>query len=116
MKSILEYDHIEARRFFLKEESFFNFDLPNYFVFQNLISKISNILKKKDLLDLYGTEVLIGKKKTRKFSPTNFEGVNYNLLTNKVVRNKISKNARLVVEEKYDWNAIGGKMRGILTA
>ena len=89
MKSILEYDHIEARRFFLKEESFFNFDLPNYFVFQNLISKISNILKKKDLLDLYGTEVLIGKKKTRKFSPTNFEGVNYNLLTNK--------------DGKFDW-------------
>lgn len=42
-------------------------------------------------------------------------GIN-NLLDNKLLRNKISKNARLVVEEKYDWAEIGKKLRDILTA
>ncbi len=41
MKRITEYDHIEAKRFFLKAESYFNFDLPQYFVFQNVLEKVS---------------------------------------------------------------------------
>ena len=35
MKRILELNHTEARQYLLKAESYFNFDLPQYFVFQN---------------------------------------------------------------------------------
>lgn len=41
-------------------------------------------------------------------------GIN-NLLDNKPLRNRLSKNARLVVEEQYDWTVIGKKLRDILT-
>lgn len=42
-------------------------------------------------------------------------GIN-NLLVDKPLRNKLSKSARLIVEEQYDWTEIGKKLRGILTA
>jgi len=37
MKSILDYSYIKARRFFLKEESYFNADMPPYFIFEPLL-------------------------------------------------------------------------------
>jgi aminoglycoside phosphotransferase family enzyme len=54
MKSILDYSHTEARRFFLKEECYFNFDLPQYFEFGVLIQKISDKIDGKKLSDFYG--------------------------------------------------------------
>jgi len=41
MKRILDFSHADARKFFLKEESYCNFDLPKYFVFQKLLEQIS---------------------------------------------------------------------------
>lgn len=82
MKTILENNHTEARTFFLKEESYFSFDLPQYFVFQKLLDEVVKKLEGKLLSDFYGhytTED--GKQKAIK--PFECENVNYTLLNNK---------------------------------
>jgi len=73
MKNILSLSAKEAREFFLKEESYFNFDLPPYFQFSDLLQKISGKLEGKKLSDFYNT----------KNQPQDTEGINYKLITNK---------------------------------
>lgn len=72
MKPIIELNHAEAKMFFLKEESYFSFDLPQYFVFQELLEKVDKKLDGKLLSDFYD-----GAK------PFDCENVNYTLLNNK---------------------------------
>jgi hypothetical protein len=43
-KTILELSHMDARDFFLKHESYVNFELPEYFSFEPLIKALSKIL------------------------------------------------------------------------
>lgn len=71
MRNILTLNETEAKEFLLKQESYFNFDLPLYFSFQELISKLDEKLKNKNLADFRIT------------SPRDFDNVNYKLLTNK---------------------------------
>lgn len=71
MKSILEFSHSEAERFFLKEESYCEFDLPRYFTFGGLLTKLSETLHGKNLKDL------------RSSNPRELCNVNYVLLNNK---------------------------------
>lgn len=73
MREILNLEFNEAKEFFLKEESYCNFDLPTYFVFQNLLEKISNEMSNRRLQDFFSDN----KK------PANFEDVNYKFLNNK---------------------------------
>jgi len=44
---ITNLDNIKAREFLLREDSFFNFELPPYFNFSNLIKKIQKILEEE---------------------------------------------------------------------
>lgn len=81
MKYILDYTHIEARKFFLKEESYFNFDLPHYFNFETLLSKVSAELEGKLLVDFLLIDPSTGKPKPP--YPGHCEDVNYKLLNNK---------------------------------
>ena len=82
MKRILELNHTEARQFFLKEESYFNFDLPHYFVFQTVLQQVSHFIAANNLSDFYGIGTnAIGQPKT--FYPYDFENVNYKFLNNK---------------------------------
>lgn len=82
MKTILENNHTEARTFFLKEESYFSFDLPQYFVFQKLLEEVVKKLDGKLLSDFYGSYTTPdGKQKAIK--PFECEDVNYTLLNNK---------------------------------
>lgn len=39
-KKLLDMDNKEARRFFLKNESYFTLKLPSYFNFEKLLKKI----------------------------------------------------------------------------
>ncbi|MGJ8716611.1 MAG: RNA-directed DNA polymerase [Maribacter stanieri] len=71
MKNILELNENEVKEFLLKQESYFNFDLPIYFSFQELINKIDLELSGKQLSDF------------RKSSPRDFDDVNYQLISNK---------------------------------
>lgn len=81
MQNILELNHSEAKEFFLKEESYFTFDLPKYFKFSNLLQGISNKLNGIELSEFYAKYCEAGKEKTQ--YPSYFEGVNYRLLNNK---------------------------------
>ncbi len=73
MKSILELSHKEAKKFFLKSESYANIDLPMYFDFSNLLKDISSVLNSSNLSDFYLSED----------KPYNHENVNYCLYSNK---------------------------------
>lgn len=75
MKNILSLKAKEARKFFLKEESYFNFDLPPYFQFSDLLQKISKKLKGKKLSDFYDSNP--------NNKPYYLENINYKLITNK---------------------------------
>ena len=82
MKQITEFNHTEAKAFFLKEESYFNFDLPQYFVFKKLLEGVDKKLDGKLLSDFYSNYTdSDGKQKTT--YPFSCENVNYTLLNNK---------------------------------
>lgn len=72
MKTILDLNSEEAKAFFLNEESYCSFELPEYFSFQALITSLSKELKGKVLRDC-----------TTAIKPKDVEGVNYTLLNNK---------------------------------
>lgn len=82
MTRVLDLNHTDARQFFLKEESYFNFDLPTYFVFENLLQAVSNHISGQDLSTFYSTYTN-GQGQTKRHSPTEFEDVNYKFLNNK---------------------------------
>lgn len=82
MKSILEFTHLEAREYFLKEESYFNFDLPKYFEFQSLLDNISTRIEGSNLSDFYNSYT-DEKRREKATYPSDFEDVNYQFLNNK---------------------------------
>ncbi len=82
MTSILNLSSSDARQYFLKEESYFNFDLPSYFAFENLLQAVSAEIGGRDLSTLYSTYT-DRRGKTKSNSPSKFEDVNYKFLSNK---------------------------------
>ena len=48
-KSILDLTHDEAHQYFLKQESYCNFDLPKYFTFEKLLNSVDATLKDENL-------------------------------------------------------------------
>ena len=69
-RSVLEMTSAQARTFFLKAESYCNVELPAYFKFAKILSDVAKILKGKRLADM-------------STKPSQHEGVNYTLLSNK---------------------------------
>ena len=82
MKQILDYNHQDARKFLLKEESYFNFDLPNYFEFSTIIDGISKKIEGKKLEEFY-KNINPRTRKPNKPFPSELENVNHILLNNK---------------------------------
>jgi len=82
MMRIIDLNHIDARQYLLKEESYFNFDLPAYFVFENLLQSISAQINGQDLQTLYST-YNNAQGQPKRHSPAEFEDVNYKFLNNK---------------------------------
>ncbi|CAM1370519.1 Reverse transcriptase [Tenacibaculum litopenaei] len=80
--NILEFGHEKARKFFLKEESYFNFDLPSYFTFQNLLKSISTEIEGRKIEDFYKNVSPANGRPKRPY-PSELEGVNHLLLNNK---------------------------------
>ena len=70
--NILELSANEARKFFLKHESYCNIDLPKYFSFSELLERISNKYLGKELGSLANIKAM-----------TNLDDVNYLLYANK---------------------------------
>lgn len=72
--NILDLNHKDAKDFFLKEESYFNLELPKYFKFSNLLKDVSEKLGTRNLSDYY---------LENRDRPESFEDVNYKILNNK---------------------------------
>ncbi len=81
IKNVLELSNVEAKEYFLKEECYFNFDLPDYFIFQLVLKDISTEIDGKLLSDFYGSKNVNGNIKAT--YPRDFEYVNYRFLNNK---------------------------------
>lgn len=75
MKNVLSLTANEAQEFFLKEESYYNFDLPPYFEFGGLLKDLAKHFGSKELTDFYSSS-----KSSR---PHLLEDVNYKLISNK---------------------------------
>ena len=80
---ILKLTSEEARAFFLKQESYCNFDLPVYITFQKLIDNVAEKIKERRLSDFYGSYFDNNKEKNITTKPFDYEGVNYTLINNK---------------------------------
>ncbi len=70
-QSILESTPEEARDYFLKSESYCNFDLPSYFDFAPLLLRLNEGLVDKKLCDF------------KKNHPKGYDNLNYTILNNK---------------------------------
>ena len=115
MRKILELNHTEARQFFLKEESYFNFDLPNYFVFENLLQAVAAHITGHDLTTFFSTYANAGGQLKRNL-PTEFEEVNYQFLNNKdgkfawrpfqLIHPALYVSLVNVITEQNNWNSI----------
>ncbi len=73
MKKVTELNHIEAREFFLKEESYSSIELPEYFTFKELLNKVSDEIDNKSISDFY--------KSSEK--PKDQDNVNYQFINSK---------------------------------
>ncbi|WP_025217635.1 RNA-directed DNA polymerase [Mannheimia varigena] len=76
-KTVLELTADEARKFFLKHESYCNIDLPKYFSFSEILEKVSQELSDKSLSDF--------KKKDTdgKYIMSRLDDINYLMYANK---------------------------------
>lgn len=71
MKTILELTHEEAKQYFLKGNSYFNADLPEYISFEPILKDVENVLNGNFCSKFQAKE------------PSGYSDVNYKLLTNK---------------------------------
>ena len=70
-KNVLELANNEAKAFFLKAESYCNFELPPYFKFDQILAEVDKVLSGKNLSDL------------RKHPPRDYNDLNYKIMNNK---------------------------------
>lgn len=116
MRNILDLSNQQARNFLLKEESYFNFDLPAYFNFSRLIKILSKQLKGKNLSNFYSIN-----SDNKPLKPEYFEEVNYKLLSNKngqyawrpfqLIHPALYVSLVDKITEKNHWNAIIKKFK-----
>ncbi len=83
MKSALELNPQEARAFFLKEESYVNFDLPSYFTFNDVLKQVSAKLASSNIKSYFKEIPGTATQKGSCHDPAEVDCVNYQLLSNK---------------------------------
>lgn len=81
MKNILELTASEARKYMLKGNQYCTFRLPEYFVFDKALAFAEKNIGAREDIECYALERKEGKKK--RIKPSNFDGVNYLLFSNK---------------------------------
>lgn len=82
MKKITQLNSDEALKYFLKEESYFDADLPKYFTFKEILNKTFKKIEFQPLSDFYGSYTDDEGIQKPTF-PWDYENVNYKLLSNK---------------------------------
>ncbi len=73
MKRLIDLTNREAKQHFLKDDSYFNSDLPRYISFQPIITAVSDVMNGRDF----------NQFKSENLNPINLPGVNYTLISNK---------------------------------
>jgi RNA-directed DNA polymerase len=119
MKRILDFSHTDVRRFLLKEESYYNFDLPKYFSFQKLLEQISQEIKENSLSNYYGSHSN-SSGNSRPTRPCDYENVNHRFLHNKdgkfawrplqLIHPAIYVSLTHEISNKENWSIIVSKM------
>ena len=56
MSDILNLTNAEAKQFFLKNESYCNIDLPEYFTFEKLLNELSEAVGTNEISSYYNSE------------------------------------------------------------
>lgn len=75
VRPILDLTATQAKKYFLKEESYCNFDLPSYFRFEGLLKEIDKKISGKKISNFFNND------KSKR--PRDFENVNHSILNNK---------------------------------
>jgi RNA-directed DNA polymerase len=111
MKTIIDVSNIEAKEFFLKEESYFSVELPEYFTFQYLLENLDKELLNKDLNKDLGTAIKV----------RDLDDVNYIILNNKdgklswrpfqLIHPAIYVNLVYKITEKNNWQTIVNRFK-----
>lgn len=83
-KSIIEMNSEEAKQFLLKEESYINIDLPEYFDFSKVLKEAESLLENKRLSEI--------ETSTKELRPENNPQVTHSFMINK--------------DGKYNWREI----------
>jgi len=78
-KKITELNHVDAKKFFLDEKNYVNFDIPDYFHFEDLLLKIDGLTFCKNIKDICNKRGETNKPDWPKY----YENVNYTFLSNK---------------------------------
>lgn len=74
VKEVIELNADDAKKFFLKGESYFNVDLPSYFKFEKLLHKVQEVL---------GSDGCFMGHASKQRKPRHLDSVNYSLISNK---------------------------------
>jgi RNA-directed DNA polymerase len=111
VRSVLDLTHEEARAFFLKQESYCNFELPSYFQFSKMLLSISKVLKGKDFKTLLAENC----------NPRDFDDVSHTILQNKdgrygwrsmqLIHPALYVRLVHLITEEQAWVAIGGRFQ-----
>lgn len=111
VRSVLELTHEEARAFFLKQESYCNFDLPSYFQFGRQLASISKFLAGKDFKTLLATSC----------RPRDVDDANHTILQNKdgrygwrsmqLIHPALYVRLVHLITEEQAWTAIGARFQ-----
>lgn len=75
MRLVTNMNSTNAKKFFLKPESYFNFDLPKYFKFNTILDLAVSLTEQKDFMN----SIFKGKKDL----PKDYENVDYTIIHNK---------------------------------
>ena len=79
MNELVKLSNEEARRFFLKESSYCNVDMPKYISFEPILKAVEKVLERKN----YHEFKRKSKPKSKPDTPDNHPNVNYSFITNK---------------------------------
>ena len=83
MPEITKLSSDEAKNYFLTSSNYSNVDLPHYFSFDDILTKVSSKLKESNISDYFRTSTNLETGKTSVSRPGDNEGVNYLMLGNK---------------------------------
>lgn len=81
MKTVLDLNSDEAKKYMLQGSRYCTFRLPEYFAFDQLLVHVEKMIGAKEAFQCYAQIIVDGK--TKKIRPSNYDRINYLLFSNK---------------------------------